>query len=368
MFLRPKSLEYGECYSCSPNKDDSDGHRVIFQFKLYKNDRLYVLGDNFLIKHGVNSNYQENDGDYISNEKFYNNIRPCTEQEIQLLKKHNIYVNVSLNKLEQMSNIKQILEGIYSNPELRKSIVPLFMGDPGIGKTAIIEQFAKEKGANLVEFITSQRNPFEISGLAMPDKETKQMSFWDFDTILKMRDGDILFFDEVLNGNPIVLNACLTILEGRKMISGKQLPNIMIIAAANYQGMCPLTPQIKERFVWYDIKFDLPLWREYMINAYGLTPSIINKLGAIIRSEKFDGLNQSEKVSCNFNSARSITKAIQSIVHKVPTPYEDTLLTILQEPVKNILEEPVKIKDDEELLPGQMMPWLDLIRLIKNVK
>lgn len=37
-----------------------------------------------------------------------------------------------------MKQMKQILEGVYTNSELRKSIVPLFLGDPGLGKTKII--------------------------------------------------------------------------------------------------------------------------------------------------------------------------------------------------------------------------------------
>ena len=144
-----------------------------------------------------------------------------------------------------MINIKEILEKIYDNDELRKSIVPLFIGDPGLGKTVHIAAFAKERGVNLIELITSQMSPYEISGIAMPDKDSKKMTYFNFDKLENLKDNDILFFDEVLNGNPVVLNACLTILEQRTLISGKPLPNIMIVGAANPQGMVPLTPQIK---------------------------------------------------------------------------------------------------------------------------
>ena len=82
-----------------------------------------------------------------------------------------------------MKQMKQILEGVYNNSELRKSIVPLFLGDPGLGKTKIIEGFAKEKGVNLVELITSQMSPFEISGIAMPDKELQKMIYYNFDKL-----------------------------------------------------------------------------------------------------------------------------------------------------------------------------------------
>jgi len=66
-----------------------------------------------------------------------------------------------------MKNITSVLQRVYENEELRKTIVPLFIGNPGLGKTKLIEQFAKEKGVKLVEFITSQMSPFEISGIAM---------------------------------------------------------------------------------------------------------------------------------------------------------------------------------------------------------
>ena len=50
-----------------------------------------------------------------------------------------------------MKKIKEILEKVYNNQELRKSVVPLFIGNPGLGKTVFIEEFAKSKNAQLVE-------------------------------------------------------------------------------------------------------------------------------------------------------------------------------------------------------------------------
>ena len=66
-----------------------------------------------------------------------------------------------------MKKIYEVLEGVYSNDSLRRTIVPLFVGNPGIGKTVIIDKFAKDKGVKIVELITSQMSPFEISGIAM---------------------------------------------------------------------------------------------------------------------------------------------------------------------------------------------------------
>ena len=66
-----------------------------------------------------------------------------------------------------MNKIKDVLAKVYDNESLRRSIVPLFIGDPGLGKTVIIQDFARERGVKLVELITSQMSPFEISGIAI---------------------------------------------------------------------------------------------------------------------------------------------------------------------------------------------------------
>ena len=40
-----------------------------------------------------------------------------------------------------MKRIYEVLEGVYSNESLRRTVVPLFVGNPGIGKTVIIEEW-----------------------------------------------------------------------------------------------------------------------------------------------------------------------------------------------------------------------------------
>lgn len=254
-----------------------------------------------------------------------------------------------------MKSIEETLEKVYNTPSLRKSIVPLFIGNPGLGKTVIIQQFADKKKVKLVELITSQMSPFEISGIAMPDKDTKKMSYYNFDKLENLKDGDILFFDELLNGNPVVLNACLTILEQRKFISGKPLPDILICAAANPQGMAPLTPQIKERFIWYNVKFDKNMWKKFMQTKYSLTYRAVSTFSSMIKDEEF--------ISNNFSTPRSIDKAVNMLIHDVPTPYSDSVLPVLNEMVQNPFEEKVVLPNKKELAPDEMISWLELIKI-----
>ena len=257
-----------------------------------------------------------------------------------------------------MNKIKEVLEGIYNNKELRQKIVPLFIGNPGLGKTAIIEQFAKEKGVKLVELITSQMSPFEVSGIAMPDKDIKKMIYYNFDKLENLKKNDILFFDELLNGNPVVLNACLTILEQRRLISGKDLPDIMIVAAANPQGQTPLTPQIKRRFVWYDVKFDTTMWKNYMLDKFKMPYNISSKLCNLIKNENFTGNN--------FNTPADLDKAVNTIIHNIPTPYSNEIKPILDNLIENKLGE-VDLGNGEILQENEMISWLKLKQLGKDI-
>ena len=258
-----------------------------------------------------------------------------------------------------MKNIREIIEKIYNNEELRETCIPLFLGNPGIGKTQIIKEFAKDVGANMIEFIASTRNPFEISGLAMPNKERDRMVYLDYDMLESLKDGDIIFFDEILNGNPAVLNACLTLLESRQTISGKKLPKVMIVAAANPQGKPPLTPQIKERFIWYDVSFNSLLWRDYMKKKYSMPVNISSMLITEIKQESFD--------EYNYYTPRSIEKTLMMLLKDVPLPREyQNIEVILNTVVDNELKEDIEIAPDVILKADEKISWLKLVKYAYN--
>lgn len=276
------------------------------------------------------------------------NSKRKTLEEIKLEKQASDLSSLEKESLNQMT---LVLSKIYDNKSLRSKVVPLFLGNPGLGKTKIIEAFAKEKGAKLIELITSQMSPMEISGIAMPDKDTKTMTYFNFDKLKELKDGDIIFFDEVLNGNPVILNACLTILEQRRLISGDPLPEVMIIAASNPQGMVPMTPQVKERFLWYDINFSPVMCKNFFKKKYNLPEIMLDKIVNLIKEEKFDGRN--------FNTPRSIDKAIEMVQAGCPTPYESDIREVLNVFVTNTSYFKKKFRG-YELMPGEKISWLEL--------
>lgn len=147
-----------------------------------------------------------------------------------------------------------------------------FMSSPGVGKTTIINDWAREHDRKVVEIVLSQRMPSEISGMPMPINEERKMDVFDYDALLSLEDGDILFLDEFTNGNIQTLNACLTLIQDRTMLSGRKLPSIMVVAAGNPQGKCELLPQTKQRFMWVNVNWDSGMWKKYIMKKYRFQP------------------------------------------------------------------------------------------------
>ena len=169
-----------------------------------------------------------------------------------------------------MKNIKHMMDVV---DKIRDHVALGLMSDPGLSKTSQIKQWAEEHGRAYYELILSQRMPSEISGMPMPVSDTKKMEIFDFDMLLKLKDGDVLAFDEFTNGNIQTLNACLTLIQERTMISGKKLPSVVIVAMGNPQGRCDLLPQTKQRFLWVDVRWDENKWIEYMEREWKCKPT-----------------------------------------------------------------------------------------------
>jgi hypothetical protein len=168
------------------------------------------------------------------------------------------------------SQIQALLESVYP---VRAEIIPCLLGDPGIGKTQAIHQFAKNHGVNVVTFILSHTLPSEVSGIRMPDLEHDELRVLDDAKMSSLKDGDILFFDELLEAPQQLWSAVLTLLQDRVMASGKKLPDVMIVAASNKTATAKQIPaSTRDRFMWVDLDFDFGAWSKWFNDTHGVTP------------------------------------------------------------------------------------------------
>ena len=232
------------------------------------------------------------------------------------------------------------------------------MSNPGIGKTTIIKQFAKDKGADMIKVTLSQRMPNEVISMMMPNQKTGKLEVYDSLEISRLKPGSILFFDEVFNGTlKQTLDSVLNFTEDRVTPSGKHVEGIMIIAASNPQGLINLTPQIKERFVRYDLKFNRKEYQDFLKYEYGMPENISSHLCILINKEKF------EQDNWNFITPRSIEKAINQIGCELVSPYDDILLPFLKEEIISPMNiKPIDVKKDDKV------EYLKILKIIVESK
>lgn len=210
-----------------------------------------------------------------------------------------------------MSEFESMVEFLDASYVLKNQIVPCLVGPVGIGKTEAVRQHAKNVGANnVVEIIASQILPNEVSGITMPDSDTKSMEIYDHFRLSSLEDGDILFFDELLEADQMVLSACLTLIESRQMMSGRKLPDIQIIAATN-PTIKPtmLKENIRQRFVF----------KTFSIDPIGCRQFIKDDCGIDIGTEIARMVEETNN-SYNILSQRSLTKMVRWMRD---TPEED---------------------------------------------
>ena len=168
------------------------------------------------------------------------------------------------------SDLQDFLESVYP---MRSEIIPSLLGEPGIGKTQAIHQFAKRHGVKVVTFILSHALPSEVSGIRMPDLEHGELVVLDDAKMMSLQDGDVLFFDELLEAPQQLWSAVLTLLQDRIMASGKKLPDVMIVAASNKTATAKQIPaSTRDRFMWVDLTFDFNSWSNWFNETYEVAP------------------------------------------------------------------------------------------------
>lgn len=254
--------------------------------------------------------------------------------------------------------ILNILEKVYASKHLRRTMVPCFMSSPGQGKSKTIKAFADSVGKKMVKITLSQRMPNEVIGMLFPDLQNNEMVALDSKDLLSLKDGDILFFDEMFNGTlKQTLDAVLNFLEDRILMSGRPLADVMIVAASNPEGMIPLTPQIKERVVLYNIAFNTVHFTKYLVDKYHMPDNVAVHISGIVQKESFSDINK-----WNYNSARSIEKAINAIGRGVQHPSASILISTLAIPI----ELPIDLPEIDKV-KGDKIPYIDLLTEILKI-
>lgn len=123
----------------------------------------------------------------------------------------------------------------YLDIAAKSGVIPCFIGQPGIGKTAQIKAWAQNHHKKVTTLILSQMDRGDFLGLPFRREVGKTtITDWAIPTWWhELSDKSVLFLDEITNAPPEIRADFLTLLSDRK-VNGRKLPEgCMIVCAAN---------------------------------------------------------------------------------------------------------------------------------------
>lgn len=158
-----------------------------------------------------------------------------------------------------ITDLKDSIKKIYKLSESGKYVAVMTWGAPGVGKSAIIRQAAKELEIDFIDLRLSLLNPVDLRGLPSIDKE-KNKAHWvipDFLPNGSHGKKGILFLDEINLAPQSVMSAGYQLILDRRLGDYKVPAGWIIVAAGNRaedNGQVTKFPApLANRFVHYEV-------------------------------------------------------------------------------------------------------------------
>ena len=157
--------------------------------------------------------------------------------------------------------------------------VPTFLwGAPGIGKSSIVKQIAREKNIGFIDLRLALMDPTDLKGIPFYDKESHS-ALWAPPAFLPREGEGILFLDELNSAAPSVQASAYQLILDR-CVGEYVLPEgWAIVAAGNREGDRGVTYRmpapLANRFVHFEMEVSLEDWRDWAYKS-GLDTRIIS--------------------------------------------------------------------------------------------
>ena len=154
---------------------------------------------------------------------------------------------------------------------IKKGLVPLFHGSPGVAKTSMMRQFAEKFKLFYIDIRLSTYDPTDLHGYPGVNQETKRSTFFtpeDFpiegDDLPDGYVGWLVGFDEIGSCVPAVQAAAYKVLQEKEVGNKKLHPMCFMAAATNKitdnAVVYELGTAMQSRFIHYVVKSHVPGW------------------------------------------------------------------------------------------------------------
>ena len=152
---------------------------------------------------------------------------------------------------------------------------PIFLwGPPGIGKSEVVAEIAKDMGGFMIDLRLGQMDPTDIRGIPFYNKDLGKM---DWAPPIDLPDEElasqypviVLFMDEMNSAAPSVQAAAYQLVLNRRCGKYVMPDNVVMIAAGNRESDKGVTYRmptpLSNRFVHCEMKVDFPSWQEWAV-------------------------------------------------------------------------------------------------------
>ena len=175
--------------------------------------------------------------------------------------------------------VRNNVEIIAENPELSSALPPLMVwGGPGMGKSTILRNVAKEAGIGFIDIRLAQREPVDIRGLPVPNEDSVSWlisSDWPRDA----NSHGILLFDELTAADRSLQVAAYEIILDRRLGNLYHLPDgWYIVAAGNREEdmavATTMSSALANRFMHVELQESPEEWVRWGLQN-GIHPAVI---------------------------------------------------------------------------------------------
>jgi len=152
---------------------------------------------------------------------------------------------------------------------------PIFLwGGPGIGKSDIIHQIAKDIDAKVIDIRLSLWEPTDIKGIPYYNSKENNMTWASpselpTSAMAKKHKNIVLFLDEMNSAAPSVQAAAYQLILNRKVGQYELPDNVLIVAAGNREAdkgvVYRMPAPLANRFIHLEMKPDFDDWMEWSV-------------------------------------------------------------------------------------------------------